>query len=129
MLDATAATPDTTRLHALLERCTSGVGDEATAEARSLGPEIASYLVASAVEAELSRPTGGPAAIRAAHLAHELRLARAEIATAVAAHQQKSDPPSTLMFAPVMYELRLDAKKAATGPISLGSPARGRCAG
>jgi hypothetical protein len=34
-----------------------------------------------------------------------------------------------LMFAPVMYELRRDARNAATGPISSGRPARGICAG
>lgn len=38
--------------------------------------------------------------------------------------QVKSDPPSTLMFAPVMYELRREATNAITGPISAGSPAR-----
>src|SRR5690606_12214135 len=41
----------------------------------------------------------------------------------------KSLPPSTFTLAPVMYELRRDARKAMTGPISSGSPARGRCAG
>jgi hypothetical protein len=40
--------------------------------------------------------------------------------------QQKSDPPSTLTFAPVMYVLRGEATKAMTAPISAGSPARGR---
>ncbi len=43
--------------------------------------------------------------------------------------QVKSEPPSTLMSAPVMYELRREARKATTGPISSGSPARGIWAG
>src|ERR1700723_1277853 len=43
--------------------------------------------------------------------------------------QVKSEPPSVFMFAPVMYELRRDAKNATTEPISSGSPARGRWAG
>ena len=41
----------------------------------------------------------------------------------------KSEPPSTLTLAPVMYEFRRDAKNATTGPISSGNPALGRCAG
>src|ERR1700741_382473 len=43
--------------------------------------------------------------------------------------QVKSEPPSTLMFAPVIYELRRDAKHATTEPISSGSPALGIWAG
>src|SRR5215212_11820970 len=33
------------------------------------------------------------------------------------------------MLAPVMYELRRDARNATTGPISSGNPALGMCAG
>jgi hypothetical protein len=77
MADPTPAAPLTTRLQALLEACTSGVGDEAVSEARSLGPELAGDIVASFVEAELARPTADGTAIRAAHLARELGLARA----------------------------------------------------
>src|ERR1700730_19323718 len=43
--------------------------------------------------------------------------------------QVKSEPPSTLTFAPVIYELRREAKNAATGPISSGNLARGRRGG
>ena len=43
--------------------------------------------------------------------------------------QVKSLPPSTLMLAPVIYELRRDARNATTRPISSGRPARGMCAG
>ncbi len=43
--------------------------------------------------------------------------------------QVKSEPPSTLTLAPVIYELRREARKATTGPISSGSPARGIWAG
>jgi hypothetical protein len=77
MLDAPVATATATRLRALLDGSTSGVDDEAHAEARLLGLELAGDVVASLVEAELSCPTGGTTAMRAAHLAHELRLVRA----------------------------------------------------
>ncbi len=72
---------------------------------------------------------------RHAGLRHDRRFglerARTRVVTALGVPgQTKSLPPSTLTFAPpVMYELRFDARKAATGPISSGRPARGRCAG
>lgn len=74
---STAGTSSKPRLSELLERCTTGLDDEALREARTLEPEAAAALVVSVIEAELTRPTAGPAAIRAVHLAHELRLSRA----------------------------------------------------
>jgi SEC-C motif len=74
MLDSN---PGAARLRTLLERSTFGVGDEIIAEARSLGSELAGDVVRSLVERELPRPTADETAIRAAHLAHELRLVRA----------------------------------------------------
>jgi hypothetical protein len=79
MLEPTpiASASITAHLRALLEEGTSGLDDEGLAEARSLGPELAGDLVASLVESELSCPAADGTAIRAVHLASELRLARA----------------------------------------------------
>lgn len=64
------------RLRDLLHR-TSGLDDEAVAVARSMDERRAAEIVASAIEAELSHPKADGTAIRAAHLAHALRLADA----------------------------------------------------
>lgn len=74
MLDPTVSDSMATRLRMLLEESTFGLGDEAVAAARSIGPEAASDVVTSLIEAELTHPTASRAPIRAAHLAHELRL-------------------------------------------------------
>jgi hypothetical protein len=77
MPDPTTGTSSATRLRTLLEGLTAGLAQEAVTEATSLGHDPAAEIVTSLVEAELTRPTGGSVAIRAVHLAHELRLARA----------------------------------------------------
>jgi hypothetical protein len=69
----------TTRLQALLISSASGLGDDALAEARALDPERTAEAVTGLVDAHLSRAgpdTLGPA-VRAAHLAGELRLSAA----------------------------------------------------
>lgn len=76
MLQPTAPTP-TARLLALLRGRTTALREEAVAEARSLGPELAGDLVASLVDAEVSCPAVGATAVNAVHLAGELRLVRA----------------------------------------------------
>jgi hypothetical protein len=77
MLDANIAMPISSSLRDVLEESSSGVSDAAIAAASSLGPELAGDTVASLVESELARPTGGRTAIVATHLARELRLTRA----------------------------------------------------
>jgi hypothetical protein len=69
----------TTRLQALLISSAAGLGDDALSEARALDPERAAEAVTGLVDAHLSRPgpeTGAPA-VRAVHLAGELRLSGA----------------------------------------------------
>lgn len=55
----------------------SGLNERTVAEARALGPAHAGEVVAHLIDAELSRPTLERTALRAAHLARELGLARA----------------------------------------------------
>jgi hypothetical protein len=74
VFETTAPADQTTRLHALLGDGASGLGDEAVAEARALGAELTGEVVTSLVEAELSRPNASGSAVRAVHLAGELRL-------------------------------------------------------
>jgi hypothetical protein len=76
MLDTTAA-PRPSRLHHLLVRSTAGLDEDVVAEARALGPERATDIIVALLEAELSHPTADGSAVRAAHLARELRLAGA----------------------------------------------------
>jgi hypothetical protein len=71
------ARPRTARLRELLDGSTAALGEEALAEARALGPELAGDAVAAVIEAELARPAGAIGPLRAAHLVHELRLVRA----------------------------------------------------
>jgi len=70
MFDPTVPDPVATRLWALLQEPACELGEEAVAEARSIGPEAAADVVASLLEAERTRPTASRAGIRAVHLAH-----------------------------------------------------------
>jgi len=74
MFDPTVPDHVATRLRALLQEPACELGEEAVAEARSIGPEAAADVVASLLEAERTRPTASRAPIRAVHLAHELGL-------------------------------------------------------
>jgi len=79
MLDTTttATGEPATRLQALLESLRPALDEETLAEARALGPELVTDLVRFMVDRALSPNYGSYAAIRAVHLAGELRLAGA----------------------------------------------------
>ena len=77
MLAPNASSSISSRLRSLLERSTSGLADDAIDEARAAGADAAGDAIAEVLDTELSRPTADGAAIRAAHLAHALRLTRA----------------------------------------------------
>ncbi len=80
MLEETAPAPLAARLRALLDGDAPALSDQVLAAARALGPERAGELVSSLLDLDLARPRDGVfalAAVRAAHLAGELRLARA----------------------------------------------------
>jgi hypothetical protein len=70
-----AAAPATTRLAALLADCDGALSEAAIAEARSIGPDSASTVVAALLEAELESPSDDFAPLGAMYLAAELRLA------------------------------------------------------
>jgi hypothetical protein len=71
------AAPPSTRLAALLADCVGELSEAARAEARSIGPDGASAVVAALLEAELASPSDDLAPLAAMYLASELRLAGA----------------------------------------------------
>jgi hypothetical protein len=71
------AAPATTRLAALLADCDAELSEAALAEARSIGPDSSSTVVAALLEAELESPSDDFAPLGAMLLATELRLAGA----------------------------------------------------
>lgn len=75
MLDPTIPAHPAARLLALLDDHPSGLDEAAFEEARSVPAELAGEVLTSAIVRELSHPTDSGAAIRAVHLAAELRLA------------------------------------------------------
>lgn len=71
-----------TRLAALLAACDGELDEASLAEARSIGPDAASAVVAALLEAEIASPSDDPAPLSAVYLAADLRLAGAAPALA-----------------------------------------------
>jgi hypothetical protein len=74
MLDTTIPAHLTTRLRALLDLRAPGLDEAAVEEVRSVRAELTGEVLTSAILQELSHPTASGSAIRAVHLAAELRL-------------------------------------------------------
>lgn len=75
MLDTIIPAHAAARLRALLDTRAAGLDEAAVEEARSIPADLAAKVLTSALLRELSHPTESSAAIRAVHLAAELRLA------------------------------------------------------